>query len=307
MQVVQQVHHRELPKESVWITQLILPTPPNIEHPWDKKLRKNYVTDVMKEVLKLKERPTKDELTIVAQDIVARNCQQLPDKWFEGSAVSAMLTCLLDKRDNLCRDPQLQQMKRSLADDSEEPTSKRKPKKSHGCAKWQPRTAAEDHVAHQEFLKELVSQPPAEWNVEEVQERMKLSFPLQRLRLNALKPVSTLSEDWPILLTKYGITTHFELMQGFDPIHSVRSNCEEKIPSLVQHLSQCPAAKKASFDPMSLEEGDAKIPGGILLAMAFFQEEPSHLFVLQEVRVGLLDKVQHLIFFYFLLIHFQCF
>ena len=267
------------------MSQLTLPTPPNTQSPWSKKERRDYVAAVMTEIIKLKEKPTKEELLIVAQDIVAGNRQQLPDKWFEGSAVSAMLTILTDKRDNMCRNPQLQQMKRSLADDSEEATSKRKPKQSHGCLRWQPaRTGDEEDHAAQEFLKQVVSQPQAQWNLDYVQENMRLSFPSQRLRLNAIKPLSTLNDDWPILLTKYGITTHFQLMQGFHPIDSVRSNCEKKIPPLVAHLLECKAAKKRA-NIESIEEGDAMILGAILLAMAFFEEEPSHLFVLQEVRL----------------------
>lgn len=179
--------------------------------------------------------------------------------------------------------------------------------KAHGCSNWSPPINEEEELQmiQEEMKTEFSATAAAHWNMEQIRENMKLTYPLQRRDLNQgisrstskkaatpaepTLPARTIRQNWPFLFTYGGMDVHFKELtnvsfnerfvewtnrNGKDVIRLMASKGDD-YQKVVSYIDR---AKARNSCP------DPEVRGLMFLLLIFFNESRKTVFYRAEVR-----------------------
>lgn len=197
------------------------------------RIRHEFVRALMNQVVAAVAKPSKVFLNNVAVTVVRRYPKAFEDQIGNdviGSGTYSFLKSLMDRRDNLNRNPGVASRTAELA--SVEKKSKRKLSDSYGCINWQPPSniLPEELVEFQKQLKDSTDEATTK-------QLMEKCFTDQRELINAKASVSDIMDIYPKLCTMDGIFIHFELLVGKDCLQKLSDGIKAKGKLLVSYFT----------------------------------------------------------------------
>ena len=282
--------------------------PPSVESALKKAKRPSsterrvFVRRIMDQVHKNHPHCTKKDLNIIADRIVntyPESFKDIYDGQVIGSGYASLAKQLADRRDNLNRPNNVNNLKRACSQADTSTKAKKKPTDSYGCIAWQPPTSEAkrnlDEIAkHTQYMQELVVKKEEEWDDKLFESAMKATYPLQREIINSGVSVHDVMKKWPVLKYPKGLFMHFRLLVGFDVHEQIRNSMGLKAPKILKFMENISTRKRLNLQPIlqstisKMEADGTKIalcPGVILMIMEYFKEKSTVLFIRSSVSV----------------------